>query len=157
MRDIVLASETILDVLARDGQHTLLCSRTNPHCNIYSFEPETRFFSLLEKNVREHGAKNVTILQNAVGSRSRIAQVGPEDDQEDVEMITIDSLNLVGCDYIRIGGAARPVLLGGINTIKRFRPSIMLEEDSQGAKSLLENMGYKFDGGLATSLRPLQL
>ena len=46
-----------------------------------------------------------------------------------VEHITIDSLNLHTCDYIKIDveGAEILVLMGAIETIKKFKPVIMFE------------------------------
>lgn len=150
LRDVLTTAETVLDVGAREGQHTLFCSRSNPHSNIYSFEPETRFFVLLEKNVRKEGANNVTILQNAVGSKKRVAQVGPEEESEDVDMVTVDSLGLVGCDYIRVGPAGAPpraVLLGAANTLRRFFPVVLFDKGADGAlgaHGLLSDLGYDF-------------
>ena len=70
IHDLVTKSETILDVGARfilsekiDGYHkchALVYSDINPQANIYCFEPDLAFFSILQEKVSESGAKNIT-------------------------------------------------------------------------------------------------
>jgi FkbM family methyltransferase len=146
IHDLVMNSETILDVGARDGYDALVYSDINPQANIYCFESSAGLFLTLQKNVYASGAKNITLLQNAIGSKNKIVRLGPDEDSDDVEMITIDSLNLIGCDFIKVGTGSVPtrlVISGAINTIKRFTPAILYQK-TQEVNEILEGIGYKF-------------
>lgn len=149
-------AETILDIGAHIGCHTLMYSKINSNANIYSFEPQSKLFSLLDHNLKFNNVRNVTILNNAVGndikqvhmesfitdgsnSNTDISYDGENmfnlgglsigSSGEEVSMITIDSLKLLGCDFIKIDveGAEKLVLLGAQNTIKKYKPVICYE------------------------------
>lgn len=143
----VQRSETILDIGAIDGYDPLFYSEANPRANIYCFEPDSRFFSLIQKKVTGSGAKNITLLQNAIGSRNKTIRASINDDNDDIEMITIDSLNLINCDFIKIGKGAVPeglVLAGAEKTIKRYNPAILYS--TPDIDHILEKMGYHCRG-----------
>lgn len=128
----------IVDIGAHTGHHTIPYATLNPDANIYSFEPQKNMYDLLEVNVFNNKEKceNVQIFNLAVGNEHKkinitsgsSAYIGEGD--EIVNMIKLDSLNLKGCDYMKIDveGAEPLVLEGAINTIKKFRPIICYED-----------------------------
>ena len=96
----------------------------------------------------------ITLLQNAIGNKNKRIRVLSDEDSDDIEMITIDSLNLIGCDFIKIGMGGAPtrlVVLGAINTIKRFNPAILYQQ-SQEINDILEPTGYRFVNNNGTGI-----
>lgn len=87
---------------------------------------------------------NVEVIQKALGSRPGYVGMthGPDNtgqrhvvDGNDIEMITLDSLNLAP-DFIKIDveGMEWHVLMGGEQTIQQHRPLIMFEENGLNAR-----------------------
>lgn len=148
-------SKTILDIGAHIGCHTIAYTKINPNCFIHSFEMQSEMFYYLDKNIRENNISNVKIYNNAVGNK--IGEFETEIKLRDggyykpvkyftndkfnfgglglgiggskVNMITIDSLNLESCDFIKIDveGFEYGVILGALETIKKFKPIIFYE------------------------------
>ena len=161
----IMKANTILDIGAHIGCHTIMYSKINPNANIYSFEPQSKLFSLLDANLKANDIKNVTILNNAVGNEVKRVHMsnyiadGPNNDKplvydgydqnigglslgrdgEEVSMITVDSLALTECDFIKIDveGAEKMVIAGAMNTIKKFKPTIFYECNHKKIASLI--------------------
>lgn len=160
-------AETILDIGAHIGCHSVMYAAMNPSANIYSFEPQSRVFSVLQKNISDNCLSNVTAFNNAVGHEIKTTHMesfitdGPNANEnfvydgsnmynlgglslgehgEQVSMITIDSLNLSGCDYMKIDveGAERMVLIGAQNTIRKYKPVICYESNYKYVLSEIE-------------------
>lgn len=153
----IMKANTILDIGAHVGCHTIMYAQINPNANIYSFEPQTKLFALLDMNLKGNNIKNVTILNNAVGNEikrirmSNYVTDGPNNDKpltyggydqnlgglsigidgEEVSMVTIDCLNLTECDLIKIDveGCEKMVIAGATNTIKKYKPVIFYESN----------------------------
>jgi FkbM family methyltransferase len=119
--------------------------------NVYTFEPEPLNYYCLVKNCQGNIFK---IYNNGLGEnagKANLINLSPknvgthqtiEDINGTVEIITIDSLNLSSCDLIHLDVEEfeSKVLLGGIDTIKKFKPVVILEA-GRGA-DILENIGY---------------
>jgi hypothetical protein len=74
--------------------------------------------------------------------------VGLGDGGENVNMVTIDSLNLQQCDYIKIDveGAEILVLTGALNTINQFHPIIFFEENGLTVSDeMIKSMNIDFE------------
>ena len=111
---------------------------------VVSFEPA--FHELLARNVRENGARNVTVVPAAVGDRegeaefaitaegidSRIDPGGRGGLRRTVPVVTIDGhvrrAGLERVDFIKmdVEGAEEPALRGGERTIREHRPRLSL-------------------------------
>jgi precorrin-6B methylase 2 len=113
-------SDNILDIGANTGYYSIMCSYLNSNANIYSFESKKSKFTILENNMRQNMIQNVTILNTAIGE---------ENTRFD---ITLDSLNLLGCDMLRIGTGidANRIIRGGLYTINKYRPVIILKSSN---------------------------
>lgn len=115
---------------------------------VYTFEPEPRNFECLKRNLK--GVKNVTMtnavltdslapvelrIANSTGGHN-IKSKGEGNAPGKTQAVTIDSLNLAGCDFIMldIEGHELPALVGGLETIKKYRPVIQLENRGHGVK-----------------------
>lgn len=147
------------------------CDFANYFEKVVAIEPLRDNIACLERNVPE----NVEIVRCAVGNREGQCEMAlpgstlgnayivgvtggaAEDgklgarDIEKVDLKTIDSLNLENVNLIKIDvqGAELVALQGAVETIKRCRPVIMLEEKAEGdgiyqlaeAEHLLESLG----------------
>lgn len=148
-------TKIILDIGGHIGSHTVLYSKLIPNCKIYTFEPQRVLFGILTKNLEANHITNVTQFNNAVGDANRDCtmsnyiheqncKVSYDEnvnkgmnygglplglEGESVKMITVDSLNLDACHYIKIDveGAEPLVLMGAINTIRKYKPVIFFE------------------------------
>ena len=146
----------------------------------YCFEPVINTYSLLEFNMNKNCISNKFKLFNkGLGERIKTENISwisnegsggigitnnffepakQRDKTETIEIITIDSLNLDRLDYIKIDieGYEEHVIIGGIDTIKKHKPIIVLEcyetfsplkpaslEYVKNKYNLLLNLGYK--------------
>ena len=123
---------------------------------VYTFEPNYVNYQCLVKNTID--AHNVTHRNCALGKEERMigldapTQPGEEHNRGmftvseslgDIEMITLDSLNLEACDLIHfdLEGYETNALIGATKTIETFNPVVIIERDS-GA-DFLQSIGYK--------------
>lgn len=145
-------SQYIVDVGANIGCHTVSYAKINPNARIWSFEPQKETFKFLEKNVTNNELTDrVLIFQKALSHKEGAARLAHEstqthaghgvnrggigfgEDGEEISTMTLDSLDLPGLDFMKIDveGAEGLVLLGAINTIKKFKPVITFEHNFQ--------------------------
>lgn len=152
----------ILDIGAHIGSHSIIYSNVLKNPVIYAFEPQKIIYQILSNNIKNNSIKNVKVFNNAVGHKNCLTTLskklydGYDCDieyfidkpfnyggiqlgigGEKIEMITLDSLNLEKCDFIKmdVEGAESLVILGGINTIKKFRPIIFFESTDKKVNS----------------------
>ena len=161
---IISETNFILDIGAHAGIHTLSYSTINPNINVYSFEPQKKMFELLKYNIEQNKLQNVKLFNNAVGHENKKTFIcnkvtdGPNahkqieygtdnnfnlggvslgEDGEEVEMITIDSLKLDKCEFVKIDveGFEKHVLIGGMETFKKYKPIIFFESNQKEKES----------------------
>ena len=118
---------------------------------LYTFEPVKSTYNLLKNNMELNCEdEKYTIFNKGLGESNKtekISWISPEGsggvgltnnfiepadqlkNSDDIEIITIDSLCLDELDYIKIDveGYEENVINGGIETIKKFKPLIILE------------------------------
>ena len=98
--------DTVVDVGANIGYYTLHFARqVGPTGHVFAFEPDPRNFKILQRNVRQNGYRNVTMVQKAVSSEAgmvklyrnlenrgdhRIYASDPNRESVDVECIRLD-------------------------------------------------------------------
>jgi FkbM family methyltransferase len=157
LKPIIEKSNTILDIGGHVGYHSIAYSRINPNAKIYTFEAQSKIYSLLKTNLEVNNlVDKITIHNKAMGHKlgkinmSTSITDGPNSNTnieygterelnlggvsigvggEEVEMVTIDSLKLDSLDYIKIDveGAESLVFMGGEETIKKYHPVICFE------------------------------
>lgn len=129
---------------------------------VYSFEPHPDNFKCLQLNcsdekyhVQNVGLGNSFInanLNHPSGKKRRNMGVWQvqEDSQGPVKIITIDSLDLPRCDllHLDVEGYEPLVLKGAEQTIKKYKPVIILEEGHGG--DVAESYGYRLIEKLTT-------
>ena len=67
---IIRPTDTIVEVGANIGSHTLAIARLASEGRVHAFEPQPYVFSILQKNVSNNDLKNITLWNAAVGSKA---------------------------------------------------------------------------------------
>jgi FkbM family methyltransferase len=153
---LVPPTAVVFDVGAHAGQYTKLFARAADHGRVYAFEPGSYARSILRTVVWLHGLSNVAVVPMALGSEARLdtltiplkrsgsfgfglSHLGKPSErwravaQEIVALTTIDdvvkTLDLDRLDFIKadIEGWELRMLHGAENTLRRFRPRLLLE------------------------------
>src|SRR5210317_865619 len=153
LKEYVEKSKYIVDVGANIGCHTISYAGMNPEARIWSFEPQKKLFDLLNTNVNLNGYTDRIHLHNCgLGHKECTLEMQGLDTVEDkahmgwnkgglgigkggekLDVKTLDSLDLPGLDYIKIDveGAEGLVIQGAQETIKKYKPVICFEHNSQ--------------------------
>lgn len=155
---ISLAKGICLDIGANFGVMTQALEKSGFEC--IAFEPQPYVYSILKKNVKvchnfalgdEPGtAKMLRIFD---GDKANYGGNGILNHRVmnptiDIEVKTLDSLNLENIGFMKIDveGFEEKVLRGGIETIKRCRPTMYIEDDrlenSISLRAFIRSLGY---------------
>ena len=163
---------TIVDIGAHVGIFSIKFAYKFPKAMIYSIEPEKQNFNSLKKNIKLNDLKNITPLKLAFFNKNGYLELGIDPfgsgqhsllkraskEKERVKVITLDSFRKKinrKIDLIKIDteGSEYEILLGGITTIKRDKPFLIIEthpwydpEIDKKIISLIRNVkGYKWE------------
>ena len=132
--------------------------------NVYTFEPDPLNFYCLNLNCT---STNVHKFQACLGNEHKCVNIFNTNEtlghggshvtgEGRIPTLKIDDLNLNECDLIHldIEGYEKFAILGGINTIKKFKPVIVMEDapvwksrynsSIEEIEQLLYGLGYKF-------------
>lgn len=171
-------NHVLVDIGAHVGTYTCLLGDVFKH--VYSFEPNKRNFYYLCANIVKYNlADKVTAYNKAVcatnghlylnivnedggGNTLRPKVVENKNytvlRKELVEATTLDDCHLEQCDFIKIDveGAELHVLTGALNTIKKYRPVVLLEawredwyaDERNEIIELMKSFNYKVRGCL---------
>jgi len=162
----------ILDIGGHIGSHTIIYSILVP-CKIHTFEPQGKIYELLKKNTEDNKLTNVQIYHCAVGHKNtkttmsnmlydgydcpikydtnatmNYGGIGLGQSGESINMITVDSLGLKQCDYIKmdVEGAEILVFLGARQTLETFKPFIWFENtDKTVSNEMKESLSIDFE------------
>jgi FkbM family methyltransferase len=158
---LVPPTAVVFDAGAHAGQYTKLFARAASQGRVYAFEPGSYARSILRVVVWLHRLSNVVVVPAALGSETRLDTLSvpikdsgslgfglshlgkpserwPAVAEEIVALTTIDdvvrTLRLDRLDFIKtdIEGWELRLLHGAENTLKRFRPQLLLELTSAG-------------------------
>lgn len=146
---------TAVDVGAHIGNHSVWFGAV---CGLHvvSIEPNEESFEVLNRNVRRNGL-DAWVMRAAAGAvggsgtlvshrrgnsgmTSVIAGVGP------VRVVTIDSLDLhdVAVMKIDVEGAEMSALMGASDTIRRDKPLLYVEADSEARRGAVDDRLRRF-------------
>lgn len=125
---------TVLDIGANIGTHTIFYAKHATQ--VLAFEPNKIAFDCLSYNLRNH--PNCKLYNNAVANHTGKIDIIPQGDNygavytvpgTSVSCLSIDSLELESCDYMKIDveGDEVAVLLGATETIHKYRPVMCIE------------------------------
>jgi FkbM family methyltransferase len=143
---------------------------------VHAFEPQRIVFQTLCANLALNQCTNVFARQLAVGAQAGSIMVPPVQPSlrgnfggvslgdfpggESVAVITLDSLDLPACHFIKVDveGMEVEVLQGAEKTIDVYRPLLYVENDrearSQELLTLIERYGYVAHWHLARLFNP---
>ena len=143
---IVQPGDCVIEGGANIGSHTIhLAQLVGDEGVVYAFEPQRLVFQLLAGNIAINGLTNVYCEHKALSDNFGTIKVPVLDNTkvhnwggvslehttqgEDVEVITLDSLNLQRCDFIKLDveGMELNVLKGARELIRKFQPIIYAE------------------------------
>jgi FkbM family methyltransferase len=142
-----------IDVGSNYGWHSIIAS--NICKEVHSFEPQNLMYKIQKMSLLENNIENVIIYDIALGEKNKKSQMSRIDYQkegvnigdlsignggEDIEVITLDSMNMEKIDIIKIDvqGYEKFVLEGAIESIKKHKPIMIVEfEEFQ-----LKKFGY---------------
>jgi FkbM family methyltransferase len=165
-RQIVRAGGTVVEAGANIGAHTIaLAHLVGPAGVVHAIEPQRVVFQTLCGNVALNSLTNVQCHYAAVGDQAGTIVVptfdfnkpnnfgglslGQHESGERVRQITIDSLGLARCDFLKIDveGMELAAVRGASATLERLRPILYVENDrEQHSAALIEALlalGYK--------------
>ncbi|HEV7222193.1 MAG TPA: FkbM family methyltransferase, partial [Pirellulales bacterium] len=150
-RALVKPGQTALDVGANIGAHTVALARlVGPTGKVVAFEPQRIAYYSLCGNVVQNNLDQVVCHQAAVGAAAgkiavpeldyrREQNFGAIDLSQDyrrapshsVPVVRIDDLGLTACDLVKIDveGMERQALEGAVETVRRFKPILYVEDD----------------------------
>lgn len=127
---------TVIDVGAYIGDHTqYYVDRVGREGKVFAFEPNLPSFECLKFNMAKY--PNVACFNMGASEKRHGISIAQSDNVgashavygNDVECITIDSLKLQSCHFIKMDceGMELKALKGAENTIAKFRPTMLLE------------------------------
>ncbi len=180
-RRMIPEDGVVFDVGAHAGQYAKILSRLTPRGQVFAFEPGSYARSILRVALYVNRCRNVAIVPLALGEREGtamltlpvkrrgaygfgLAHLGHDTRWRDarreiVALTTIDRFtamtDLARLDFIKadIEGWEMHAVRGGLDTIRRFRPVIMMEmtvealaragDDLAAAYRSLAELGYR--------------
>lgn len=151
-------SDVVIDVGAETGDYTILCSKFYRAAKVYAFEPNEISYEVLLKNITINECSNAKPFLLGLSSSDGLGTPhyngdsitwNHEEGDVTISVKTLDSLGLTHLNLLKVDveGNEVEVIRGGISTIKKFKPKIIVETHSKGLRDevikLLENMNYR--------------
>jgi len=161
----------VIDIGANIGCHTTLLSKlVGPEGKVLSFEPCKLHYNTLIFNAILNNCQNCTVYKNGCGDKNETMYIDKKwltvpdkvenfgcvsllsessnEDDEKIEVISIDSLNLDKVDLIKIDveGMEDKALQGMKNTILKHAPTVVIEihtERIPEITSILKDFNYE--------------
>src|SRR5215813_11728437 len=158
MRSFLRQGSTVIDVGANIGDLTVpLAREVGEGGRVYAIESHPEVFNVLCANLALNGLDNVKPINAFVAASDKVdtgskfwgkfAYVGQK---WATEFISLDSLDLPGCDLIKIDvdGKELEVLRSGEMQIEKYRPILYFENDIRESSAellafVIDTLGYK--------------
>jgi FkbM family methyltransferase len=172
LRSYISESYLIIDIGSSIGIRPVLYTKINSAINVYCFEPRENLFCLLNKNLAENNISNTVLMNNMIGhvvgtmkipslervvcDHNDIIELGngsiSGSEYDPIHFITLDSLRLLSCDliFIDLKGLDYLVILGGLNTIKKFKPKICFRLSQIDNDEIFKFLGISKDKNKST-------
>jgi len=162
---------TVLDIGASTGVHTLRMAKLANHGLVYAFEPSDWMYERLLRNINLNNFRNIITEKIALGDETKTAPyLSEQHDRVDkkpnpretiqIQYMKLDDYFAEGrikaLDFIKmdVDGFECRILEGGIETIKKYKPLMIIEigkniQEAYGRSlrkmiDLLSSLGYKF-------------
>ena len=142
---LLTPGNVVVEVGANIGSLTVPLARiVGPAGRVHAIEPQRPMFQMLCANLALNDLHNVHARQQGLGAAAGVLWVSTPQTgaianfggiplqpsgQEKVDIVTLDSLGLDRIDLIKIDveGMEEQVLRGGVETIRRLRPKLYVE------------------------------
>jgi FkbM family methyltransferase len=133
----IYRGDTVLDIGANIGSHTIAyADKVGVRGRVIAFEPNPDAFECLQYNMKDY--RNVELRNEAAGLSGKVVLIKHpenigmtyvENSDKGFKTVSIDSLNLDKCNFIKIDveGFELNVLKGAEQTLKRFKPALLIE------------------------------
>jgi FkbM family methyltransferase len=166
LRRLIKPGQTVLDIGANMGCHTLLMAQLMGETGqVVAFEPMSAAYAKLTRNIQLNRFPNIvaekTGLSNNDGETEiafatswRLDLKSDVAGAERVSFMTLDGyvaahpglFNRLDCIKLDVDGFEEAVLRGAQDTLLRYRPVVLMEigSDSMGAVCYLQSQGYSF-------------
>lgn len=155
IKKLVTKDMICFDIGANIGAHTFAMAKI---CNkVYAFEPTTWAYDKLLINNSLNHFKNIQLLKCGLSDKTETKNIyirsswplfsNPDKVEENVYFTTIDDFGLqVDFMKIDVDGYEPQILTGGIETIKKYKPIIIIEFvlNKEFIFNFLKVLGYKF-------------
>ena len=164
LKPYIEKSKYIVDVGANIGCHAVSYANFNPECKVWAFEPQEKLNAILSRNVTRNKLDDrVTVSRCGLGHTEMDTTMSSLDavfdyklngynkgglgigqGGEKIKIITLESLNLPGLDFLKIDveGAEGLVIQGGAETIKKYKPVIFFEHNYQKTDPEVLGIGH---------------
>lgn len=137
----------VADIGANIGFFTLYFSKIAK--KVYAFEPQNVLFRMLSGTLAINNVQNVKEFNIGLGDKPTFAVLEKEIDylkendsasvglntksDGDIEIKTLDSLNLGRIDFMKIDAQGMDLLIlkGAVNTIDKYKPKILIEIEEE--------------------------
>ncbi len=154
LQKVLRADMVFFDIGANQGEYSLFAAKRLTSGRVVAFEPVAKFYKLLERNIELNHFKNIQANQlglsaepgllpvfmdskEAGGTNEGLASLFKSSERsqqvEEIRLETLDAmveqLAIDRLDFMKIDveGAELKVLHGGVNTLRQFRPQVMME------------------------------
>jgi len=157
IRNLVKPGNVVLDIGANIGYYTVIMSKiVGETGKVLSFEPTKHFFDVLQHTVEINKLKNVALYDFGLSDKNVVSEISIGEHSAtihwlkdsprnggtplSVEQISlkrlddvINSLNIDKIDFIKIDvdGHEPAFLEGALETLKKYKPTILMEIDHQ--------------------------
>lgn len=155
-------ARVIIDVGANTGFYSLVAAANSPSAHIYAFEPVARIAMRFRNNLELNPALKINLNECAVAEKNGTADLfdpggespysssldgdflsNMEKKKYEVRTVSLDgfleeqSIDCLDLVKIDVDGGEESVLKGMVKTIKRYRPTILLEFLSEDRAGLM--------------------
>ena len=154
-----------LDIGANEGEHTVFAAKRLTKGRVVAFEPSARIYARLLANIEANGFGNVLAVPIALSSEAGVMTLyasssraqdktvneglgtlyarngGAADLREEVRVMTLDEVvceqRLTRIDWLKVDveGSELAVLRGGVETLTKYRPRMILEVEEETARA----------------------
>lgn len=145
MRDNHRSHNTILDIGANIGNHSVYFANFLNYGSIMAFEPDGFNYGYLAINMAPY--KNIGLAKMAVSDHTGIVKFQRDFGEDAVACMSIDKTGLTAVTLMKIDAEWHEpeILDGATDTIIRCRPLILIEDVNVEHHRILAPLGYKIE------------
>ena len=145
LSNIIKKSNTILDIGAHCGSHSIMYSSINPACEIFAFEPQKVIFDLLKCNIALNNLHDrVHAFNIALGNKHCSASMHNKCVDGDNTHIPLNNTHNFNFGGLQIGLGGDPIEIQTVDSLKFDKKIDFIKIDVEGFED------FVIDGALKT-------